>query len=177
MDQIIFDLLDLSKVNLIQLDCQPIDLAEIAQTVINELRELDPERNVTFVLPDKILVYADQGLMKIALQNLLSNAWKYTRNTTSPCIEFNEATDKKHIEHNKKRDQRVFYVKDNGIGFDAQYSDKLFSAFNRLHPETEFEGTGVGLTTVQRIILRHKGHIWAQSQPGRGATFYFTLPE
>jgi PAS domain S-box-containing protein len=170
MDQIIHDLLDLSKVNLVQLNYQQIDLAEIAQAVFAELRELDPKHNVVFKHPEKMPANGDYGLMKIALHNLLSNAWKYTQQTASPLIEFDTT-------NNGERDsQRVFYIKDNGIGFDAKYSDKLFVAFSRLHPESEFEGTGVGLATVQRIIQRHKGRIWAESQPGQGATFYFSLP-
>jgi light-regulated signal transduction histidine kinase (bacteriophytochrome) len=128
---------------------------------------MDPKRNVVFSCEEQILAYGDYGLIKIALQNLLSNAWKYTRHTPSPRIEFKETM---------QNGERVFYVKDNGTGFDSNYGDKIFTAFHRLHPETEFEGTGIGLATVERIIHRHKGRIWAESQPGLGATFYFTLP-
>lgn len=170
MDQLIHDLLGLSKVNRVQLNYEPIDLVEIAQAVFAELQELDPNRNVVFKHPEKMPAYGDYGLMKIALHNLLSNAWKYTQQTTSPRIEFG-------CTNNSQTDtQPVFYVKDNGIGFDAKYCDKLFAPFSRLHAETEFEGTGVGLATVQRIIHRHKGRVWAESRPGQGATFYFSLP-
>jgi PAS domain S-box-containing protein len=167
MDLIINDLLSLSKVNLTQLSLQQIDLAKIACTILRDLQDMDPKRNVVFSCEEQILAYGDYGLIKIALQNLLSNAWKYTRHTPSPRIEFKETM---------QNGERVFYVKDNGTGFDSNYGDKIFTAFHRLHPETEFEGTGIGLATVERIIHRHKGRIWAESQPGLGATFYFTLP-
>jgi signal transduction histidine kinase len=111
-------------------------------------------------------VTGDPGLLRIMLENLLGNAWKYTARVQKPSIEFGSTVQ----EH-----QTVYYLKDNGVGFDMRYVDKLFHAFQRLHNSQDYEGTGIGLATVQRVVQRHGGKIWAHSEPGKGSSFYFTL--
>ncbi|MEE9200614.1 MAG: ATP-binding protein, partial [Candidatus Brocadiales bacterium] len=125
-----------------------------------------PGRNVEFVVADGLMAYGDEGLLQLVLTNLLGNAWKFTGKIANPRIEFGKT------EHEGKT---AYFVRDNGAGFDMSYADKLFGAFQRLHAHTEFEGTGIGLATVQRIINRHGGHVWAEGELGKGATFYFTL--
>lgn len=114
-----------------------------------------------------MLVAADEGLLRIALDNLMRNAWKFTGLEALPLIEIGCAED---------GEGRTFFVRDNGVGFDMAYVDKLFGAFQRLHSETEFQGTGIGLALVQRVIRRHGGQVWAEAEPDRGATFYFSMP-
>jgi light-regulated signal transduction histidine kinase (bacteriophytochrome) len=134
--------------------------------ITTELQNSQPERISTFNIQSGLTVKADRNLMEIALHNLLENSWKYSRNQPLTKIEFGIET---------KDNKRVFYIRDNGVGFDMKYVDKLFGAFQRLHSASEFEGTGIGLATVQRIIRRHGGKIWAESEVNKGATFYFTL--
>jgi PAS domain S-box-containing protein len=159
-------LLDLSKVTSVALNLQIVDLTQIAQTISSELKVQDPNRNAEFRIEDNLSTEGDPALLKIAMQNLLENAWKFTSKNPAAVIEFSSMPDKKPT---------VFYVRDNGVGFDPEYADKLFMAFQRLHPITEFPGTGIGLATVQRIVHRHRGRIWAEGAMGKGATFYFTL--
>jgi light-regulated signal transduction histidine kinase (bacteriophytochrome) len=109
---------------------------------------------------------ADRSLMQIALQNLMENAWKYTKNTKEAKIEFSSF---------RRENKTIYFIRDNGVGFDMRYVNKLFGAFQRLHSASEFEGTGIGLATVKRIIRRHHGSIWAEAEVNRGASFYFTL--
>ena len=168
MGYLIDDLLQLSQVVRSPLRREPVDLSEIAEQVADELRKADPGRQVRFVLQQDLSVQADSGLMRIAMDNLLGNAWKYTGKKTETEIEFG------------KRDidgEDVFFVRDNGDGFNMDYAHKLFGTFQRLHGESEFEGTGIGLATVQRIIHRHNGRVWAEGKEGQGAAFYFTLPQ
>jgi PAS domain S-box-containing protein len=168
MGQLIDDLLNLSRVTRAELHFEPVDLATIAREIIEDLRIGDPARagTMTVRLPMAALTYGDPRLLRIVMENLLSNAWKFTSQTEHPEIEFG-------IE---MRDGRsVYYVRDNGAGFDMIYAKKLFAPFQRLHSANEFPGTGIGLATVQRIILRHGGKCWAESSPGNGATFYFTV--
>lgn len=131
-----------------------------------ELRESQPERDVEFTIAPGLVAKGDGQLLRVVLENLLDNAWKFARMRTPARIEFGYA---------ETNGQPAYFVRDNGVGFDMAYTDKLFGAFQRMHSAEEFEGTGIGLATVQRIINRHGGDIWAESAVGQGATFYFTL--
>jgi light-regulated signal transduction histidine kinase (bacteriophytochrome) len=134
---------------------------------VAELRERDPGREVDFVIGPELIVRADERLLRVALENLLGNAWKFTGNKPCARIEFNVIT--------QEDGKSAYYVRDDGVGFDMAYADKLFLAFERLHTEAEFEGTGIGLATVARIVERHGGRVWAQSAVDQGTTIYFTL--
>lgn len=166
MAVLIDDLLNLSRVTRTALQPRFINLSKMAEDILAGLRESQPERQVSFSLVPDLMVEADPHLMHIVLENLLSNAWKFTSKQENAEIEFGQ---KNHVK------ERTFYVRDNGVGFDMAYADKLFGVFQRLHSVTEFPGTGVGLATVQRIISIHGGRIWAESAEGKGTTFYFTL--
>jgi len=168
MAKLIDDLLDLSRMTRSRIDRQQISLSKIANELSDQLKENDPKRQVEFTIDPDLRAYADASLMRVVLQNLLDNAWKYSSNNATAHIEFGKTP------HNS---ELVFFIRDDGVGFDMQYADKLFGAFQRLHKANEFEGTGIGLATVQRIIHRHGGIIWAQSEPDKGATFYFTIPD
>jgi len=141
-------------------------LSAIANEIVNRHLELQPRDNFAFEIEDEVKVYGDERLLRIALENLLGNAWKFSSKTENPAVSFKRAS---------KNGETVCCVKDNGAGFDMRYADKLFGAFQRLHSTSEFEGTGIGLATVQRIITRHGGKIWAESEVGKGAAFYFTI--
>ena len=145
-----------------------VNLTNVASHIARLLRETDPNRVVDISIADEILVYADPQLIRVVVENLLSNAWKYTGHTDTPRIVFGLET---------INGLPCCYVRDNGAGFDMAHADRLFRAFNRLHLQDDFPGTGVGLATVHRIITRHGGHIWAEAKPGEGATFYFHLPQ
>lgn len=167
MGHLIDDLLTLSHVSQRDMVNKPVDLSALARQALTALQATQPERPVEIVISDGLQATGDEGLIQIALENLLGNAWKFTGKCASLArIEFGSMD---------SDGQRVYYVRDNGAGFDMAYADKLFAVFQRLHAVHEFEGTGVGLATVQRIIRRHGGHVWADSQIGHGATFYFTL--
>jgi light-regulated signal transduction histidine kinase (bacteriophytochrome) len=168
MGHLIDDLLQLSQVARGPLRREPVDLSEIAEHVADDLCRMNPERKVRFVLQAGLSVRADSGLMRIAMDNLFGNAWKYTSKKVEAEIEFG----KRSIDR-----EEVFFVRDNGDGFNMDYVHKLFGTFQRLHGTDEFEGTGIGLATVQRIIHRHNGRVWAEGKEGQGATFYFTLPQ
>jgi PAS domain S-box-containing protein len=165
MDAIIGDLLSLSRVTRKEMLIQEINLSTLAVTIVNELRQLEPQRNVKVSIEDNLVIRGDQGLFKIALSNLLGNAWKYTAKTPNPMIEFG-CIDK---------DNQVFFIRDNGVGFNMEKYENLFLPFKRLHPESQFPGTGIGLSIVSKILKRHRGEIWAEGQEGKGATFYFTV--
>ena len=167
MGRLIDDLLDLSRVIRHELRFEAVDLSAVARSVASQLTQAEPDRKVDLAVGDDLRAHGDPGLLRIALENLLGNAWKFTGKTASPRIEFGAAA---------KDGGRVFFVRDNGAGFDMAYADKLFGAFQRLHDAGEFPGTGIGLATVHRIVHRHGGRIWAEAAVGRGATFYFTLP-
>jgi len=167
MGELIDDLLLLSRVGRADLSRDQIDLSEIAKGVSEELKKKDPDRHVKWRIEDQLLVEADGGLMRVAFDNLLGNAWKFTSKVSAPQIE---------VGTDQQEGVPVFFVRDNGAGFNMGYAEKLFSPFQRLHTESEFEGTGIGLATVHRIVDRHGGRIWADSAAGRGATFYFTIP-
>lgn len=165
MNGLIEDLLYLAHVSRGDLRRQPIDLADIARQVIATLQS-SSERQVTLCVPKHVPGFGDPGLIRIVLDNLLSNAWKFTSQRADAVIElgFQEGA------------TPTYFIRDNGAGFDMRKADRLFAPFERLHSQAQFPGTGVGLTTVQRIIHRHGGDIWAQSAENRGATFFFTLP-
>jgi len=167
MSELIDDLLLLSRVGRADLSRGQIDLSEIARGVSEELQKKDPDRHVKWCIEEQLLVEADSGLMRVAFDNLLGNAWKFTSKVSAPQIE---------VGTDQQEGVLVFFVRDNGAGFNLGYAEKLFSPFQRLHTESEFEGTGIGLATVHRIVDRHGGRIWADSAVGRGATFYFTIP-
>ncbi len=144
-----------------------VDLSALAKYIAAELRKSAPERTVEFVIAPGLVVYADPNLLRIALENLLGNAWKFTGKHPRGRIELGVG---------EREGQRAFFVRDDGAGFDMAYAGKLFGAFQRLHPASEFEGTGVGLATVQRIVHRHGGRVWAEGAVEKGAMFRFTLP-
>ena len=166
MAELIDDLLDLSRVTRAEMRRERVDLSELAQDIVSQLEKSEPERRVEFFVKDDLVVNGDPSLLRVALENLLGNAWKFTGERTPARIEFG-------IE--EQDGQRVYFVRDNGAGFDMAYADKLFGPFQRLHAATEFPGTGVGLASVQRIIHRHGGRVWAEAEVDQGATFYFTL--
>lgn len=165
MAALIDGLLSLSRVTRSELRREPIDLAGLARSVLAQLQRA-PGRVVETVIADDMTAHGDARLLQSLLENLLGNAWKFTRNRAAAKIEAGCLT------HNG---ECIYFVRDNGAGFDMAYADKLFRAFQRLHSTAEFEGTGIGLATVQRIVKRHGGRIWAESEVGRGATFFFTL--
>jgi light-regulated signal transduction histidine kinase (bacteriophytochrome) len=143
-----------------------VDLSALAAAVMAELTRADPGRPVEVHIAQGLRARGDPALLRLLLENLLGNAWKFTGHETPARIEVGVERD---------GDRLAYYVRDNGVGFDMAYADKLFGAFQRLHGATEFPGTGIGLATVQRIILRHGGQVWAHSTVGQGATFFFTL--
>lgn len=166
MSQLISDILKLSKLTKGEINFQEVNLSRLAESIANHLRVLQPERNIEFIIEPSVTADADERLIKAALENIMHNAWKYTGKKDHAVIEFGVT------EYNGKK---TYFVKDNGAGFDMKFIDKLFVPFERLHGEKDFEGSGIGLTTVQRIIHRHGGEIWAESKPDEGATFYFWL--
>jgi PAS domain S-box-containing protein len=166
MAVLIDDLLNLSRLTRTALQPKFINLSKMTEEIVQGLQENQRGRAATFSITPDLMVEADPHLMHIVLENLLSNAWKFTSKREHTMIEFGQ---KAHVK------ERTFYVRDNGVGFNMEYADKLFGVFQRLHSVSEFPGTGVGLATVQRIISIHGGHIWAESAEGKGTTFYFTL--
>lgn len=167
MGQLIDDMLALSRVTRTEMQREIIDLSAIATDVFSELQRAEPDRKIDWLLADALLDSGDSRLMRIVLVNLLGNAWKYTARQAQPTIEFNA--------HRNSTGIMEYFVRDNGVGFDMTYADKLFGVFQRLHSNAEFPGTGVGLAIVQRIIHRHGGQIRGVAIPNQGATFYFTL--
>jgi two-component system NtrC family sensor kinase len=167
MGELIDDLLLLSRVGRADIRRDRVDLSGIARSALEELKRKDPGREVAVCVEDQLTAEADSGLMRVAFENLLGNAWKFTAKVSKARIEVGAAP---------QDGDTVFFVRDNGAGFDMSYAEKLFSPFQRLHTELEFPGTGIGLATVHRIIDRHGGRIRAESAVGQGATFYFTIP-
>ena len=166
MAQLIDDLLKLSHVTRAELSLEEMDLGALAQEVAEGLRGQDPERSVRFDIAPGLTARADPRLLRVALENLLGNAWKFTGRRAEAHIEFGAA---------EQDGKPAYFVRDNGAGFDPAYAGKLFGAFQRLHDAHEFPGTGIGLATVQRVVHKHGGRIWAEGAVDRGATFYFTL--
>lgn len=166
MAQLIDDMLNLSRVTRTSMKQGTVDLSAIAKSILEEFRGNDPQRSAEFIIMPGLVDQADSILIRAVLQNLLDNAWKFTSKKTVARIEFGM------IEKDKRK---TYYIRDNGAGFDMNYSSKLFIPFQRLHQSDEFSGLGIGLATVQRIINRHCGKIWAESEVDRGSTFYFEL--
>jgi PAS domain S-box-containing protein len=167
MGHLIDDLLTLSRISRAVFNPQTVDLSNLANEIVQQLRDADPARRIETSVQEGLKVRGDWGLLKVTLENLLGNAWKYTGKGTAPRVDFGSL---------ERDGEIIYYVRDNGVGFDMQHADKLFGAFQRLHHRDEFEGTGVGLATVKRIVNRHGGRIWAESEPSEQTTFYFTLP-
>ncbi|MGE5383616.1 MAG: sensor histidine kinase, partial [Omnitrophica WOR_2 bacterium] len=167
MDQLIKDLLDLTRVARAELKFKKINMNEVIREVISsDFNNLEKEK-VQFKIAPLLNSYGDQVLIRQVWQNLISNAIKYSQKKEVSFIDINSSV---------KDNSVVFSIKDNGVGFNPEYSSKLFNIFQRLHNSEEFEGTGVGLAIIKRIISRHHGEVWAESEEGKGATFYFTLP-
>lgn len=167
MGQLVDGLLRLSRLSRGEMHLGPVDLSALVAQKARELHERQPERSVDFRIAPALVVRGDPTLLQVVIHNLLDNAWKFT--SRQPCARIEFGVEESH-------GTRVFLVRDNGAGFDMAHADKLFGAFQRLHSEREFTGTGIGLATVARILRRHGGRIWAVGTPGQGATFYFTLP-
>lgn len=167
MDQLTEDLLALARVTALEIVRKPADLSQAAGSILETLRQQAPDRKAEVLIAPGVTASCDAHLVTAVLENLLSNAWKYTSKQSEARIEFGVERATGAVP--------VFFVKDNGAGFDMAYAGKLFGAFQRLHSEKEFPGNGVGLATVQRIVRKHGGRIWAESEPGKGATFRFTL--
>jgi PAS domain S-box-containing protein len=167
METLIEDILELSRVSRTEMQRKQIDMSKLAAKILKELQEKESSRRVDTHVSDGIVADGDPNLVRIALVNLIGNAWKYTGKAAKARIEFGAGPG--------ENGRTVYFVKDNGAGFDMAYGDKLFGAFQRLHPQADFEGTGIGLAIVQRIIRRHGGKIWAESAVDQGATFYFAL--
>lgn len=166
MARLIDDLLNLSRVSRVEIKLDQVDITSIAKEILAELKLSEPEREVVCEIEEGLKAKADVALIRIVLENLLSNAWKYTARRDGARIEFAVQ---------EMNGRRIFRVRDNGAGFDMTYADKLFAPFQRLHRADEFEGNGVGLATVQRVLHRHGGHAWAEGAVDQGATVYFTL--
>jgi two-component system, NtrC family, sensor kinase len=165
MGELIDDLLELSRVGRADLRRGRTSLSEIARTVTVELRKSEPDRQIEIEVRGALTADADRRLMKVVLENLLGNSWKFTKKAPAARIEFGS-----------DRDGIVYFVRDNGAGFDMTYAERLFQPFQRLHKNADFPGTGIGLATVHRIVDRHGGRVWAEGTVGVGATFYFTVP-
>lgn len=165
MDRLLDDLLKLSRVGRAELTRRPVDLSKLASAIVESLRVSAPERTVNFRIAPALRASGDERLLRVVLENLLDNAWKFTRKQDEARIEVGLVS----------APTGAFFVRDNGVGFDPAYASKLFGLFQRLHTSKEFPGTGVGLAMVQRVINRHGGRVWAEGMSGGGATFYFSL--
>lgn len=167
MSSLIDDMLSLSKISLKEMNLREVDISAIAESIITDLRSTAPEREVKVHIGKNMKARADNSLIRIVMANLIGNAWKYTskKKTAEICIE-----------SKRMKNEIIFIVKDNGCGFDMSLAKDLFVPFKRLYPGTEFQGTGIGLSIVDRIIRRHRGRVWAESELNKGTTLYFTLP-
>jgi PAS domain S-box-containing protein len=183
MSGLIDDLLGLSRITRREMQRRRVDLSGLARHVVEDLRKEAPERHVDVAVADGLEAEGDPELIENVLRNLLENAWKFTSKTEHACIEFGMRRAEREMGGGDSASrlpqsalaQRVFFVRDNGAGFDMAYADKLFGPFQRLHSEAEFPGSGIGLATVQRIIRRHGGYVWAEGEVGKGATVFFTI--
>jgi len=168
MGQLIDDILLLSRAGRQEMNITELDMTSLTKNIYNEFHQETQNRNIEFVVQDLPRVFGDRALMTQVLTNLIGNAIKFTNGSENPKIE---------VGYKEDDDNYIFYVKDNGAGFNMKYYDKLFGLFQRLHSQEEFEGTGVGLSIVQRIISRHSGRVWGEGEVGVGATIYFSLPK
>ncbi len=166
MGKLIDGLLELSRVSRSDMKWEHVDLSMIAASIAERLKETEPERSVEFLIPRGLVTFGDPRLLEVMMSNLLGNAWKFTSRNASAKIEF---------EREISDGDAVWYVRDDGVGFDMNYAGRLFAPFQRMHVASEFPGTGIGLATVQRIVHRHGGRVWAEAEVGKGATFFFTL--
>jgi len=166
MNELIDDILSLAKISREEMHPKEIDLSAVAGSIVNELQQGEKRRKVEAVIAEGLRAYGDARLMHVALSNLIGNAWKYSSKTPDAVIEFGKM---------ERNGEKVYYVRDNGAGFDDAHAKKLFKPFQRLHSESQFPGTGIGLAIVDKVIQRHGGRVWGESQVGKGATFYFTL--
>lgn len=167
MARMIDDALKLARVARFDFQCESVDLSQTVRAILQTMHQNNPDRSVNVVIMEGIVVQCDPYLIRTALSNLLDNAWKFTGKEAQPRIEFGKTI---------KDNEAAYFVRDNGVGFDMTYVDKLFAPFQRLHTTEEFDGAGIGLASVKRVIARHGGQIWAEGEIGKGATFYFTLP-
>jgi signal transduction histidine kinase len=166
MAQLIDDLLRLSRIRAAELRPEALDLTALVETIFGDLRGLDASRDVELVAEPGLTTHGDPGLLRIALENLLRNAWKFTSKKASARIEFGRRREPGEV---------TYFVRDDGVGFDTSYAARICQPFQRFHTQSEFEGTGIGLAIVERIIRHHEGRIWVESAPDCGATFFFTL--
>jgi light-regulated signal transduction histidine kinase (bacteriophytochrome) len=166
MGMLIDDLLRLSRISRQVMRSGPVDLSALAWEVVGNLQAEAPGREVEWLIAPRVLAEGDTGLLRVALQNLIGNAWKYSSKRDRACIEFGVT---------EKDGRPAYFVRDNGAGFDMAHAQKLFGAFQRLHAASEFPGSGIGLATVARILNRHGGKAWAEGRVGEGASFYFSL--
>jgi light-regulated signal transduction histidine kinase (bacteriophytochrome) len=166
MGHLIEDMLLLSRLSQDEMHLNPVDLTAIAEKITSALTDANPNRLIRFIIAPSLVVSGDARLLEIAMNNLFSNAVKFTSRQPSALIEFGKTQNKEEVE---------FFIRDNGAGFDMKYSSSLFGPFQRLHQESEFSGTGIGLAIVQRVIARHGGRVWADAHVDHGATFWFTL--
>jgi PAS domain S-box-containing protein len=166
MAQLIDDMLQLSRVIRAEMNRDNVNFSDLAVSIVDELKLSQPDRQVEFIIAPDVTVTGDRQLLQILLHNLLENAWKYTGKCPNARIEVGVAA---------KDGKPVYFIQDNGVGFNMEYASKLFQPFQRLHSEKEYPGTGIGLAIVQRVVARHGGRIWAKAEPGKGAAFYFTL--
>jgi len=167
MAELIDDILELSRISRRHMSVEKVDLSQCARDYIERLVSEEPDRQVEYSVENDVTVSGSRELLYAALKNLIENAWKFTSKQPTAKIEFATTT---------VDGETVYFVRDDGVGFDMQYVHKLFGTFQRLHPKEAYPGTGIGLATVKRVIERHRGRVWADSETGQGATFYFTLP-
>ena len=166
MGELIDALLELGRITRADISVQRVDLSELARATAERLKEFEPERSVEFVIDEGLAEQGDSALLGAVIENLFSNAWKFTRNRSHARIEFGATVDS---------GKTIYFVRDNGAGFNMESASRLFRVFQRLHSQEEFDGTGVGLATVHRIVQRHGGRIWAEGRVGEGASFHFTF--
>ena len=166
MSELIDGMIDLAQLTREPIHLAEVDLSRLAETIARELQAAEPGRKVEFTAAPGIRAHGDERLLRVALQNLIGNAWKFTARQEVAHIEFGTR---------RTGNSLAYFIRDDGAGFDMRYADKLFGAFQRLHGVKEYAGTGIGLATVHRIVQRHGGLVWAEGEVDKGSTFYFTL--